>query len=417
MTFPRKKDPTSSIIKGQNNLQMAILTAPRSGPTGLTLENDVKLIRSGILYADRIKLISPSAALFAELEDVSASGEDALIDLVSQLDNDVYRAVGARALTPEQREILPWALDLARMSPSQVRRKWGNKPATPQVLAWAMRFKKVLASSTVKFEEASKKITKGADVSQLKPAIDAGVLDISGSADLKNLLSATATKSGRRKGSLLHEWLLTIRTHLRDPSVHVLCDETIRKIVKDLIDQGMESPGQLAMKNAAEAALGGGLIARLPALPSAPIDELLDLRADLSGPRVRFRAAVSRLEEKFQNQAFDEEFAAEVQSIWTTDVAPALAEIEEEFKDHTLVREVGRHLRQDVQKLVAKGAGIYFGLGALTSLENWLALTASVAGPTAQMISDAVNDKNAGLQQATAQEFFFLFEANRSLTK
>ncbi len=414
---PRKKDPVPSVIKGQNGLQMAVLTAPKSGPAGMTLENDVKLIRSGILYADRIKLVSPSAALFTELEGVSASGEDALIDLVSQLDNDVYRAVGTRGFTPEEREILPWALDLARMPPSQVRRKWGNKLAPPHVLTWAMRFKKVLSSSTARFNETSKTITEGADVSQLKPAIDAGVLDISGSADLKDLLSATATRSGRRQDSLMREWILTIRTHLRDPSVHVLCDETIRKIVKDLIDRGIESPGRLSMKNAGEAALGGGLIARLPALPNAPLDELLDLRDDLSGPRMRFRAAVSRLEEKFESQAFDDEFAAEIQATWTTDVAPALAEIEEEFKDHTLVREVGRHLRQDVQKLVAKGAGIYFALGPMASLENWLALTASIAGPTSQMFSDAANDKKAGLQQAKGQEFFFLFEANRSLTK
>jgi len=172
-------------------------------------------------------------------------------------------------------------------------------------------------------------------------------------------LSASGFTDDRDTDATVSGWIGLLKGLLQDPTTRLLFDDGVGDLVRSLVAEGHVLPHQLTIKHAGEAAVGSGLVARLPALPEAPVDELLDLRQDLGPPLTRYRAAVSRLADKLAFRAFDSEFAAEIDDLWTRDVAPALVEIEEGFAEHGLVREVAKTLGAELKSMIREGAALY----------------------------------------------------------
>jgi hypothetical protein len=94
-------------------------------------------------------------------------------------------------------------------------------------------------------------------------------------------------------------------------------------------------------------------LGQLPTITPAPIDEILDLRSDLSGALSRYRSVMIALEEQFKLGPFDEHRQAEVIAVWRQHVEPALVALREEMADHSLVREVLRYVTTDIKVLMA----------------------------------------------------------------
>jgi hypothetical protein len=84
-----------------------------------------------------------------------------------------------------------------------------------------------------------------------------------------------------------------LKRYLEDPAWFVVVDASIGSLAQAMINAGLVRPPKRAISNANEAALGTGFVARLPAFPPAPMDELLDLREVLDEPLGRYRRKVS----------------------------------------------------------------------------------------------------------------------------
>jgi hypothetical protein len=197
----------------------------------------------------------------------------------------------------------------------------------------------------------------------------------------------------------------------------MLFDDAMGAFARHLIDEGQVEPSSLTLRHSGEAAVGTGLIARLPAFPQAPIDELLHLRGDLEGPLTRYRAKVSQLASTLATLSLDPEYAAEVDDLWRNDVAPALLELQEGFAEHGLVREIARAAGKDLKTFISAltGAGIAIGLDKLTAVNEWIAVSAGVAAPAAQLMAAAAMSARDERRKLERHELFFLYDANRRL--
>jgi len=131
----------------------------------------------------------------------------------------------------------------------------------------------------------------------------------------------------------MEKWLALLRGLLVDKRTRLVLDDQVGSLAAAVIREGHVDPHRLALQHAGEAAVGTGLVARLPAFPGAPLDELLDLRSDLTGPLGRYRAVVVRLSAKITAGPFDDD-----------------------LHRHGLVREIARSARRDVHKLLPEGA-------------------------------------------------------------
>jgi hypothetical protein len=58
-------------------LKVVIATTPHRGATGVSLERDVTLVKSALLYADEVELVSPGAAMLGSVASVASAARQA----------------------------------------------------------------------------------------------------------------------------------------------------------------------------------------------------------------------------------------------------------------------------------------------------------------------------------------------------
>lgn len=161
------------------------------------------------------------------------------------------------------------------------------------------------------------------------------------------------------------------------------------------------------LRRAGEAAVGSGLITRLPAFPQAPTDELLDLRKDLRDPLRRYRASTIAFSKELQ-PAIGPELEDQVDDLWRSKVDPALLELKEQIADHALVAELARHACQDPRGFLAGGAGVYMGLTAATSLGSAADVLISAAGGIATEVGRSAWERHKANLAVRRHDLFFL---------
>jgi len=389
-------------VEAGGRLKLAVVTYPGLDTDGPSLARDVELVRASILYADEIELISPGAAMLASVLRLAETGSSGLLALLGALDDDTVQHLGGEKLPKNWREIVPAAALAAQLNPAVLR----ALPGGDQIDSNA--FQSLLEgwqSATGQFQDVAQAMFEQSGGSDLIPAVDAEILKLS-SSGLNGATDAETITAG---------YMDLVRELLEEPSSRLLFDDAAGSLVRSLVDAGNVEPHPLALKHAGEAAVGAGLVARLPSFPQAPVDELLDLRRDLSAPLVRYRAATSRLADRVATPAFDTAMAAEIDDLWTTDVAPALVEIGEGLTEHGLVREMARASMQNVRDLIVSGSAIYVGLAAGTSVDGVAASTVAVGGAVAGTAARAAVARRAERRGVAAHELFYLYEVDRRL--
>ncbi|MEJ5946981.1 hypothetical protein WDZ17_16930 [Pseudokineococcus basanitobsidens] len=181
----------------------------------------------------------------------------------------------------------------------------------------------------------------------------------------------------------------------------------------DLVHARGAGPSPFVERNAQEAFVGSGLITRLPTLQTLPVDELLDLRSELTVQRRKYLRAVSSLSQKMTTTAFAPERADELDHLWRTDVSPALDDLRSQLVEHSLVRELARRAGSDARTFVtATGVGGFgwLSLGVLRDVDLMAALVAAApaAGVAATSFFNALQGRRSGQREATTQDLYYL---------
>ena len=386
-------------------MKLAIVTYPEPARNGLSLRRDVELVRASILYADEVELVSLGAAIVAGFMQLAAGGESSLFQLLMELDDETIRSIGGDGFPDGWREILPAALLTMRLDPALLRVLPGGGGIDPRFFEKRRGWQRGIEEATRNLDQMAEEMLIQSGGSDLVPAFEAGILKLS-SSGLTDNGDSDAIAAG---------YVEIIKQLLQDPSKRLLFDDRVGGIVRSLVDEGHVEPSRLALRHAGEAAVGSGLVARLPAFPEAPLDELLDLRRDMSTPLTRYRRAVAGLADRLTFHAFDVESPAEIDDLWITDVAPTLLEIKEGLAEHGLVRELQKTIGADMKTFLSEGAAVYIGLGSFTSVNDWIASTVAIAGPAMEAAAKAATARRSARADLRGRELFYLYELNRRI--
>lgn len=250
-------------------------------------------------------------------------------------------------------------------------------------------------------------------VSELQGVAE-NMLDTSGAAELvapvnRGLL--TLSDSGVETGetdAMVSAFVELVQQRLADPRRRLLCDTQTGDLVAAMVREGVIDSEHLGLRRAGQAAVGSGLVARLPAFPQAPMDELLDLRADLQDPLMRYRAAVISVSDDLP-AALGSEGEQAVDEVWDSRVQPALLELRETLAQHGLVREVAKHAVTDIEKLLGGGSALFLGLTQVVSLSEFTAVATSAALAGVPPTSRGAWDAYQGARHARRHELFYLY--------
>lgn len=368
------------------------------------MREDVSLVRSAILYADHVELVSPTAAMLGSVAALASGDEEQLLQFFLSLEDETLAHLNGGAPMPDNwREVLqvmtaltPGQWDVLQAQtgaaiPSEVRESGGDIQAQ---LTDTLAGLRTVADGMMR--------TSGLD--ELVPAIEAGLVS----------LSPAGTDSGNTD-EMVQAYVEILRRHLRDPRVHLMFDEQAASLVGSLIDEEVVRPSRLAVMNAGQAAIGSGMIARLPAFPDTRLDELLDLRSDLDDPLARYRRAVSQMAVHLRVRAFDPEMPAELDGIWRTEVDPALRDMREALTEHGLVKEVARSMATDARNFVTAvtGASVSVGLSTLSDLNALVPVVMGAAPPATavlQHVAKARVNQNEARRMARTHDLYYLYQ-------
>lgn len=229
-----------------------------------------------------------------------------------------------------------------------------------------------MRSAAADFSAKTEGILHEAGAGDLVPALEAGVLTLSPAALAEDMSSA---------GDMLGNFLDIVKTHLANPRSRLMFGDDLAALVRAMIREGIIEPNHLAIARAGQAAaVGSGLVTRLPAFIDPPMAELLDLRRDLQAP-LTYRAAVTKMTDRQTTKVYEPENAAGLDDLWISDVEPALVWMREELVQHGLVRELAGEatVGPDVLVRAATGPGTYIGLDAVSALSGCAAAAVSTA--------------------------------------
>lgn len=384
---------------------MVIATTPHRGATGVSLERDITLVKAAMLYADEVELVSPGAAMLGSVAYVATRGEAGLLELLQRLDPDTVRALGGP--TPDRMRTVVPLLGLLRSLDPALLRAVAGKEAADQLAA----LREGMTQSAEQFSARTEELLTAAGAGELVPALDAGVLTLSTAGLAEDVTGA---------GDMLVNFLDLVKAHLANPRSRLMFDDDLAGLVRAMIREGVVDPHHLAVTHAGQAAVGSGLVARLPAFVAPPMTEILDLRRDLHASLASYRAAVVRLADRLTTKAYEPDSAAELDDLWTSDVEPALVRMREELAQHGLVRELAREAATapDLFVRALAGPGTYLGLEAVTELSGWAAAAASAAAASVaigQTVAKAAQRGGAERAKTAQHELFYLFELDRRL--
>lgn len=373
-------------------MRLAIVTAPSSSSDGVSLARDVELVKASVLYADEIELVSIGAVMLAGMAEWAGS-DNAAMTLISSLDDQTLGMLSGGSMPDNWRETL------ALLSHPAV----AGMPEVAPILA---QWREMTQQSQAEIARVAEEQLVASGAEELLPAISTGLVTLS---------HAGFSDGQGDTDALMENWLLLLKRLLVDPKTRLVLDDEVGSLAGAMIREGHVDPSRLALRHAGEAAVGSGLIARLPAFPQAPLDEILDLRDDLARPLIRYRAAVVRLSDRLTAGPFEPDLADEIHDLWAADVQPALADIDDGLHEHGLVKEIARAARDDVKELVGGGAALYVGFAGLASMNDWIAATAGVAAAAVGAAAKGHAGHAREQQALKRQDLFYLYELNRRL--
>lgn len=308
-TRRRTKATVSEAIRP---LRVSVITSPKSGKSGPALHRDVELVKAALLYADDVELVSPGAVIISSVATLAEGGLPAMVELLGSFDDAMLRYLLKRDVPANFREMLPL---IPLMLDPNVARLAGQEE---QVAEWRTQLEPALQQ----LNDLAEGLAKESGALDLVPALERRALH----------LEVTALEAEDAL-AMVHQFTKVIEGRLRDPRTRVLFDAEAGKLAKLLLATSAD-PG-LGFTRAGQAAVGSGLIARLPAFPQAPMDELLDLRSDLTESLRRYRSAVVTLSAGL-DPGLGSQVEERIDDIWIANVEPAITELRSRKPSQTM---------------------------------------------------------------------------------
>ena len=310
-------------------------------------EEDLKLIKSSLLYADDIELIGLAEYLtFIYLPRVFDSKKDVfeLVDGIvpflrsanSPLQKDALAQI--EAIQSQMQPLLPFLTKKRHRTTAEIQAQ--------------LKLKQLSKTIAVPIEEIMQKYTDDPSSQELKALIDRNIINVF---DYKMKGVNTGELTGGYIGSLLNS--------IYSPNTFPLFDEKSTSFIGDIAKTKVIQVSALKAETLRHAGIASSILMTLPTIETATIDELLDFKAQNEVPLARFRKAIYGFSERISSLPWDSDFQYECIKLYDTEVVPQVAEINEIFTETSTLKNFGRKALADGE--LRKQAG--FAAGGLAT--------------------------------------------------
>jgi hypothetical protein len=390
------------------------MTVAAASGSALNLDDECSQTKAALPDADHVTLLSPKASLFTGVDALSQAGPlevfEILLSLPPEFTDGLDRQGLATVATAARAALDP------RVAASLTKQQ---RAAAAQI---ADLLNDQMEPVTAELRAMAAKMTVDAGADELVRARSAGLLTLDSleprPSDRKYLDSIGERIRGEG-GTWGEAGVMGMVEVLAARVAGLLAEGTSLPVfdseIADLVRRGLagDQPTRSGRARARHGNLAAGLLSALPSFPLADMSEILDIRADLAGPLTNFRAAVLDLAAEMHAEAYDEDFAAHVDDVWTARVAPELEAIRAAVVENSYLGRLAR-LAVDAKGTLAAeagGLGVVLGVGGRAGV----AAGAAIALSTGRRALQAALDREEAMRGTSQRQFWFMYAAERRL--
>lgn len=367
-------------------------------PNNTSLEREMNYIKSALLYADKVTLISPLVYMFNRLTDKSNGlSEKTAIRLIKQ--------------------ILPLA-------------KLNNARFYEESYPVIEEFSNIINSKRYKSIPYVKKIEIQKQLRNFTAQICEGMISFVGEkhgSELQTLIDEGQVKIEKFDHSLgdldlcVKDYCTLLTKSVQ--SSYPLFDTQSNDLMKAAVDSKVVNLSSVDRQKITHAGLADNYIQKLPSFSEASIGELIDIKRELSKPLVRFRGKMLEYSESIQSMPWDVDFENECDILYSKEVVPALLEIEESTKDGSFIKNVGRKFLTDEGVWKSTG-GLVVSIAASGVIS---AFNDAISSDTAMLttggayaitkIASAYEEYKVNKNEIERKDMYFYYKAGKSLSR
>lgn len=374
-----------------DGMRLTVGVAPQAHTDGRTsLQSELQLLRSSLLYADHVELLAPGVTGFSELEKIARISEaDPLASIIDLPDVLLARLVDGDFLTES-------GVSFTQFKAAQ-REVW-KRPSTDSERKqltdlWRVQIPSLRAEAVAPFREG--------EADEIVQALESGAV--------------TIVSDGLDVTGPVDDQVVWFRDRLTDamtrPGSNILLDDVTAAYARELMVDSAPLSDRAAA-GAKQSKVGTGLVEHLPAFPRAPMEDILEAREVLSEGRKKYRGAVKNLAAKLASSSLDPELSYEVEELWRDEAQPSLERMRASLKSTKLAYETGK-------SLVAGGyvASVAVAVLNIPDLLQGMPPEAGPAAVAGRVLSAAAAETIRTRGAVQAHELFYLYQVDRRLRR
>lgn len=313
--------------------------------SNMEFEEDLRLIKSSLLYADEIELIGMAEyAIFNYLPKCLTGANDFeviisnLISLLKSFEIDKTIKLVAQ-LEDVQEKIRPLLPSLRK-----------KKRRTRNEIIAQQKFKIFENEFMDQLNGIYQKLTNSPGIDTIQSLVDNDIIDIYD-------YSYNGFSIEELTGGYFANLLGTIKHRKAFP----LFDSISANVISSVTDAKILDFSKMDKEMIRHAGVAHNILSTLPTLESASVDEILDFKKDMRVPLDNFRIAIYKFAEEINSMPWDDDFCYECIKLYDTEVIPRINELNELSSETSVLKNFGKrvlHDEEERRKLAFFGTGL-----------------------------------------------------------
>ncbi len=365
-------------------------------PEVTSINKELQYIKSVLLYADRIILISPMAYMYTQLY----TGEAAF---------DEKRIL----------KLLKFILPICEEQEPETYRDGMNIMGQLSKLLDSKQYKTIPLVQRIGFRNELKRFMQEIDGTFLAIMGESQTMDLNRLIKSGKLILQKFEHSLADVDGCVSEYfgylMKSVKTSLP------LFDEASNDLMRTAVKSKIINLSESEKRKITHAGVSDNLLQRLPSFDAASVDEILDIRKELNHALVRFRSKVIAYSENIQALPWDDDFEHECSTLYYQEIAPAVLEIDELTKENGFLKNLVGKVADDGKFLESAG-GLVIGVaaaGVIPSLAQAIstdtAMLAAGGAWATTKIAAAYKEYQEKKREIAKKDLYFYYKAGKLL--
>ena len=363
----------------------------------MKLTREIQYVKSALLYADKIRLISPYT-YFLELftSENNQKSEKAYVNLLNQLISFIKMTGDIATYSNMKSTVGEFSMIINN-------KRYNQTPFTQR-----LKIKNELKKFTIQINDIIVDFIGKNQYSELKSLIDSKQIIIEKLGSLDNPDDYTMN------------YFTALNKSIRNS--YPLFDEQSNGLLRAAVNECIIDLSEIEKQRIRHAGLADNYIQRLPSFEVATIDEIIDIKSELFDSIIRFRSKLLSYSENIQSLTWDNDFIPECSLLYDKEIAPAVLEIREATEENAFKKNLGKKFFTDEGVWKTTGgmiisiaaAGVIPSFTQSAAIEGSAIITGGAIAAT--KIYQAYEEYQDRKKEIEKKDLFFYYKAGELLS-